>query len=167
MIEHIKSEYTNAYRFLDAVLADLTNAQLNWLPPGEANPIKSTLLHVLGSQDHFVIALMQGKPRLWDANDWAKRLGVPTPPSRGKGWEDPRSVECALAGLLEYQSDVRAATDEFLSTLTNDQLNYKMTFGSGERVVHELLTLNANHTLFHSGEMSALKGVQGAKGIPF
>jgi uncharacterized damage-inducible protein DinB len=68
--------------------------------------------------------------------------------------------------LLEYQSAVRAATDAYLSTLTPEELERNVEFAGGERTVADMLLLACSHSLGHNGEIAALKGIQGAKGLP-
>jgi hypothetical protein len=43
-----------ARRYLDATLQNLTPEELNWTPPGLANGIGATLLHLLGGEDRVV-----------------------------------------------------------------------------------------------------------------
>ena len=50
-------------RTSDSVTADLTDEQLDWTPPGTANPVGATLLHAVASEDMFVHVVLQGKPR--------------------------------------------------------------------------------------------------------
>jgi len=40
-----------------------------------------------------------------------------------------------------------------------------VAFAGGERTVAEMLLLAASQSLSHAGEIAALKGVQGAKGL--
>jgi hypothetical protein len=39
-------------------------------------------------------------------------------------------------------------------------------FAGGERSVGAVLLLSASQSLSHNGEIAALKGIQGAKGLP-
>lgn len=58
-----------------------------------------------------------------------------------------------------------AATDAFLATLTAEALDRKVKFAGGERTVADMLILSASQSLGHIGEIAALKGVQGVKGM--
>jgi hypothetical protein len=61
---------------------------------------------------------------------------------------------------------VWAATDAYLSSLTPADLDRKVKLGARELTVAEMLLLAASQALSHTGEIAALKGVQGAKGLP-
>ena len=59
----------------------------------------------------------------------------------------------------------RLPGDAYLATLTAAELDRKVAFAGGERTVAEMLLLAASQSLSHAGEIAALKGVQGAKGL--
>jgi uncharacterized damage-inducible protein DinB len=70
------------------------------------------------------------------------------------------------ANLLEYQKAVWAATDTYLAGLTAEDLDRKVILGKREMTAAELLIMAIHQSLSHTGEIAALKGVQGAKGLP-
>jgi uncharacterized damage-inducible protein DinB len=90
-----------------------------------------------------------------------------TPGGRG-GWEELKGQAVALAPIQAYAAAVQAETDAYLASLTDEELRREMPwpFG-GTRTVADFLALLVVHTVFHAGEVSALKGVQGVRGIAF
>jgi len=50
--------------------------------------------------------------------------------------------------------------------LRADELDRKVKVAGGERTVADMLLLATSQSLSHNGEIAALKGVQGVKGLP-
>jgi hypothetical protein len=165
--EFIQIQIAVARRYCDAAIHGLTDAQFNWEPPGTANPIRATFLHIVGGEDRFVHTLMQGVPRLWETGEWAECIGLPMTPGGGGGWDEARATFVGLAPVLEYQADVRAATDAFLAGLTDADLRRTVDFPGGARPMADVWATLVAHILFHSGEVAAVKGAQGLVGLPF
>ena len=72
----------------------------------------------------------------------------------------------AIQPIAAYQVAVWAATDAFVAGLTPAELDRKVKFAGGERSVADMLHLACAQALGHAGEIAALKGVLGAKGLP-
>jgi hypothetical protein len=160
-LEFIRRLIAAGHRQLDASMKDTTPDQFNWTPTGTANPISATYIHSLNSEDFFVQALLQGKPRLWEENGCAEKTGIVKTPGYGGGWEEFKTMRVDITPLLEYQQQVWAATDAYLANLAPAELERMVKFAGGERSLADMLMLTASHTLGHAGEISALKGIQG------
>lgn len=165
--EYIRRQVAAVRRVTDGVVGDITGDLLNWMPPGTANPVSSTFAHFLGSEDRFIQAVIQGKPTIFESQGWAEKLGVGVLPRRGANWEEYRDRTISLDVLKAYQEAVRAATAAYLETLTEEELERKVIFNGEERLVGDMLALLVTHTTQHVGEIAALKGVQGAQGLPY
>ncbi len=165
--EYIQRQITHAHSQCDGVMTGLTEDQLNWLPPGTANTISATVMHILGGEDSYIQVFIQGKQSLFEQGGWAAKIGVSAPPRPGQPWDEYKHKTFSLAPFLAYQQEVRAATDRYLAQLTPEELDRKVNFAGRERTVGEVLTMLVGHIASHSGEIAALKGVQGAKGLPF
>lgn len=165
--ELIQTQFVSARQGLDGILADLTDEQLNWTPPGKTNVMSATLVHIFASEDLFVQTLLQGKPQIWSADNWAAEIGSPTPPGPGRGWDEFRSVKLSVAAIIAYGKAVREATDAYLVGLSAADLDRPVDFFGRPSNVAGILALAARHTSEHAGEMSGLKGVFGVKGLPF
>ena len=69
--------------------------------------------------------------------------------------------------FLEYQKTVWTATDAYMTDLTAQDYGSQGKAESPELTVAELLIMSTNQSLSHTGEIAALKGIQGTKVYPF
>ncbi|MCL4464690.1 MAG: DinB family protein [Chloroflexi bacterium] len=164
---YIQRQVASVRRTSDAVTGDLQEEQLGWTPPGTANPIGATLLHAVHSEDAFVRRTIQGQATTFDSGAWAEKLGVAAEPGKGPSWEGMKGKPLSLAQVLDYQNVVRAETDAYLAGLTPEELDRQVMTFRGEMPVGAVLALYLGHQAHHFGEIAALKGAQGAKGLPF
>jgi uncharacterized damage-inducible protein DinB len=163
--EYIQRETAGVRRAINGTMQTMTSELFNWAPPGTANTISATLLHLLNSEDHFIQGVIQNKPSIWESGDWSKKTGVSKLPTIGEDWSRFKHTHTEFQPILEYEDAVWAATDAYLSTLTEQELDRKLQFAGREMSVADMLLLSASHSLGHNGEIAALKGVQGAKGL--
>src|SRR3712207_8396224 len=93
--------------------------------PG-ANPIGWLAWHLLRVQDDHV-ADVAGTEQVWTADGWAQRFGLPVDVSAigyGMSTEEVAAVRVPSADLLlDYSDAVSARTAEFLSGLTDEDLD--------------------------------------------
>jgi hypothetical protein len=146
------------------MLADLNDDSFNWKPPGKANSIGATLLHVLGMEDTYIQGALLGQMTLWESQSWPEKLGLATLPNQGNAWVEARSRRLELASVLAYAQEVHTATQQALETLTPQDLERELMLGPRIRQVADLLATLLIHNASHGGEIAALKGLQGMKG---
>ena len=151
----------------DAVIGGVTEEQANSAPPGTCNTIATILLHVTGTDDAFIHMRALAQPLLWESGNWAARVGFPMPPGRAGFWAEANAATLALAPILEYQAAMRAALDEYVAGATDDELARLVPSPFGEQPLYGVLGLLVVHASSHFGEIAALKGAQGLKGLPF
>lgn len=164
---YIQQQIANAHHQTDAVMQDLTEEQFNWVPPGTINPISAILVHILGGEDFFIQAVIQGKPRRWDVQGWSKKIGIEAPPGPGHGWEEFKTIKVSIAPVMDYGQSLREATVNYLAILTEAELDRQVNFAGRMVPVAEVLMLAVTHIAGHAGEIAAVKGMQGIKGLPF
>jgi hypothetical protein len=164
---YIQQQFANAHHQIDIVMQDLTEEQFNWVPPGTINPISAVLVHILGGEDFFIQAILQGKPRGWDVQGWSGKVGIQAPPGPGHGWEEFKTLRLPIAPVMDYGQAVREATDAYLANLTAEELDRQVNFASRMMPAAEVLMMSVVHTASHAGEIAAVKGMQGIKGLPF
>jgi hypothetical protein len=163
---YLTYQFTSLRYFVDIALAGLTNEQLTWVPPGTANSIGLTALHMLATEDKY-LSLLRGKERLWQTQNWNGTFNLAEPPGFGGDWKVLRQAALSVENILAYQVVVRVETDFYLDTLTPEGLEFPVKlFTEHDRAV-DVLALIISHTLLHAGEIAALKGVNGVKGLPF
>jgi hypothetical protein len=167
----LRKQITAAHGWLEGTMADVTADQADWQPPGKANPLGASYAHAILSEDMIVNGMLRGATPLY-AGEWADKTGQselhPTEDwSHYADWT--RTVRLDLEAARAYAQAVYAATDDYLAGLTADDLDRQADlFGTGPTPLGELLgNFVAGHCQQMMGEISCLKGLQGAKGYPF
>jgi hypothetical protein len=170
-VELLQFSLGNAFGILGQVTADLTQTQADWQPPGVANPIGATYWHVLSSADSVVNRWCAATEPLSEAAGWREKVlttSVPEPEHGGDWLAYMRAIRVDLPAAHEYAQAVHGAIQGWLGTLAPEDLERTMETPIGEQVLGQLIeTFVIWHINAHCGEISALKGCQGARGYPF
>ena len=157
------------YQLLEMVMADVSDEQARWTPPGVANPIGALYAHALLSVDGVINGMLKGgAPRF--ATEWAGQAGQ-LPPQMSLSFEWGRGIQPDLPALGQFGQTVVADADAYLAQLSESDLDRMLDLSSaglGTRSVSWIVSaLVASHLNNMAGEISALKGIQGLKGYPF
>jgi hypothetical protein len=166
----LKQQIAGNHDILEQTIGDCRQETLDRALPGATiTSIGSIYAHVVFSEDFLVHGLLQGKPTLHQAQGWGPKLSVamPASPMLDRAWA--ATVKMDLASFREYTRAVYAATDAYVAALSDADLARKVDTGFvGEQTVAFVLgNIVAWHVAEHTGEIAALKGVQGLKGLPF
>jgi hypothetical protein len=95
----------NAFGILDQVVADLTQEQADWIPPGCANPIGASYWHAVSGADEVVYRWVLGQEPLHQREGWqSKALTVSAPePEHGGDYlawmQNERHAPCSAKTL--------------------------------------------------------------------
>lgn len=173
-LQLLKDELQNARETFEGTVADITEDQLHKDPGGKAFPIGATYAHLIFSEDVIVHGMLQGKQPLSETT-FKDKTGASEPmPQMDAQWSEnnekwSKSVKINLSQLKIYEKAVFAATDEYVNSLKDEDLEKEVDLGSwGKKTIANLLYgFVIGHTNNLSGEISVLKGIQGAKGYPF
>jgi hypothetical protein len=165
--DYIQRQLALAHRLSDNALVDITDEQANWTPPGTLSSIGAILAHSLATEDYLFQTVIQASPPIWETGGWGEKIGLPVMPGIGQGWEEARGKALKVAPLLAYQQAVRAAADAYLAQLTAEELDRPVALRGNERPVADRLVLAVVHASQHAGEIAAIRGMQGLKGLPF
>lgn len=173
-LQLLKDEIKSARETFEGTAADLKQEDLHKSPGGVAFPIGATYAHLVFSEDAIVQGMIQGKPPLSETT-WKNKTGASLPfPAMNETWEATNrewsnTVQINLSEMREYAKAVFAATDAYINSLKDQDLEKVIDLGSwGKKTVAELLSsFVLAHTNQLAGELSALKGVHGSKGYPF
>lgn len=164
----LKTAYNASHWWYQGTIDGVTEAQANFLPPGVAHPIGELAAHTLQSEDGM-INMLQGQPPLWVRDGWGERLGLPMVMQQTT--EAARAFRCDPSALAEYGKAVYANTDAYFAGLQPADLDREIdlsAMGIGTRKLGEVLTgMVLGNNFAHTGEISALKGMQGLRGYPF
>jgi hypothetical protein len=170
----LRAIVSDARKVLDGTMADVTQAQADYIPPGIANPLGATYAHVIWSEDMVVQGMFKGGAPLY-ASTWASRTGLSEPMPGPDTWAEygpwTRRVKIDLAALREYGQAVAAETDAYIASLSDDDLDRPLDLsavGLGQHTLGTAIGLLIGHHLgTETGEIAVLKGLQGARGYPF
>ena len=167
----------DAHETLESTMKGVTEEVAHWYPQGKALPVGAAYTHALVSEDVMLNTWVRKATPLINAG-WSKKMGLSIPhPPMDADWEKhfeewTRAVRVDLPKLKEYAAAVYRESDEYLGSLTDSDLSEKKVdlsmweMGSwplGRFIMRFILS----HVDSVTGEISAVKGLQGLKGYPF
>src|SRR3990172_9557885 len=138
--------------------------------PGAAvTAVAAQYAHIVASEDAIVNGMLKGGPPL-AATTWAGKTGLSEMPPQGFDWVQwAKGVRVNLAQLREYARAVYENTDAYLASLSDEDLARPLdlsSLGVGQKTLGWMLSIQLGNVDHHCGEISCLKGLQGAKGYP-
>jgi hypothetical protein len=151
---------------IGTAMQDLTDEVVCFQPGGTANTIAQLLAHVVTGQDLLVNdRLLAGGGTILHDSGWAAKTGIPL--DRRAIWQSTE-WRLNLPGFDAYRLAVAESANRLVDSLAESDLDRLAIWGRGpERPVGLLLqAVYINHGLGHCGEISAIKGMQGLKGLP-
>ncbi len=163
----IRGQLGAAHQFLEATLADCSPETLAFQGEGwTINPIAAIYAHIAMTEDGIINGLVQGKPSLLTQEGWGEKLGIEDAnPTQTPEWAE-KHLDVAV--VREYASAVRKATDEFLASAGDDLLLTTRETPMGEMTTLQMIAnVGVIHVASHWGEIAAIKGFQGLKGMAF
>ncbi|MDE2933247.1 MAG: DinB family protein [Chloroflexota bacterium] len=163
----LRAQFTWVHQLLEGTMSDCSQETADHRGEGWAiSPISAVYAHIAMTQDGIVHGLVQGRPTLLESEGWDAKLGLEAAgPRDASSWADRRFD---LATVRDYVAAVQAATDAFLADAEDEVLQRSMETPMGEqRAIDMLANVGVVHVASHWGEIAALRGVQGEKGLPF
>jgi len=170
----------------DLILDGLTDAQLRKIPGAGLNSIAWLHWHIARSEDVGVSLCGGGRPQVWHAGGWAKKLKYERADS-GTGMTAADvadlSARIDLAGLREYRWAVGRQTREIVTPMKPERFSAKIDMAvlrknielgsyraapdkarfeqtwSTRSVGYTLATYAVTHNIGHWGEVRTLKGM--------
>jgi uncharacterized damage-inducible protein DinB len=148
---------------VDEILDGLDPGSLTRQPAPGTNPIGWLLWHIARVEDAQV-AELRGDEQLWAGGPWAARFGLaPDPANHGYG-HTPADVAAVrpegVEALRDYARAVRARTDEFLATLTSDDLDRIVDEAWDPPVTMGVRLISvADDQIQHAGAAAYVKGL--------
>ncbi len=162
----LQNQFAFSHNVLEQVIAPCDQATLDkTYPGGQVTTIGAIYAHAVMSEDAMVHGMILSQPPLLQAQGWAERLGVPLP---GGGMEHEWGRTFKLpAAFRDYATAVHAATLAALGRATPADLARELKGPLGPQPAAAIYGLALTHLWGHLGEIAALKGIQGQKGLPF
>lgn len=174
-VKVLQGQIKEARETFEGTVADIKKGHLHTTPGGTALPLGSVYAHLLFSEDAIIHGMLKGKAPLL-ATAWKGKTGAskPMPSFESTDWPKAhtqwsRTVRIDLPKLRNYAKAVYKATDAYMGSLKEKDLEKQIDLGPmGKRTVLQIINgFLIGHTYSLTGEISVLKGIQGAKGYPF
>ena len=164
IIDILRRESALMRHHVTGIIQGLTKDDLLWAPPGVANPVGTTLLHVLTGEDRLIQSVLQGKLSLWEASRWDQQIGVISLPVRGHDWTGVDLSSLQAPALFAYAQVVEQGTATYLNLLNDTDLEEEVEVYGQELARAEALFSIVIHNTSHAGEIAALMGLLGMRG---
>lgn len=127
--------------------------------------INHIFTHVVHSEDLLVQGAARGQATVWDTAGFAERTGIHT--GAADGDIHARIGACDPELLGEYAAAVFVATEDYVKQADDAEMDRIVESFLGARPSAALLGVILWHATVHNGEIAALKGALGHKGLPF
>lgn len=148
---------------IEEILDGLDTESLTREPAPGTNPIGWLVWHIARVEDAQVAELL-GEEQLWVTGPWAARFGLqPDPDNHGYG-HTPADVAAVrpdgVDALRDYARAVRGRTDEYLATLTADDLDRVVDEAWDPPVTMGVRLISvADDQIQHAGAAAYVKGL--------
>jgi hypothetical protein len=168
-VELLRVNLSVAHDLFSKTVADVTQEMADWATPGLAHPIGERWAHLVQSEDWLVNGMARGVTPLF-ASDWAEKKGygelnVSANP------DEARAFRVDVQALREYMQAVFTASEHYFGSLGDADMErmIDMSFVNYGMVPFPAWasTFIIGHVRDLMGEISVVKGLQGAKGYPF
>jgi hypothetical protein len=161
-VSYARKSLEQSFWLFNVIADGMTDEQYNWKPEGTANSIAKSHVHAMSSVDFFINGTLKCSPLEWPP--FASAHGLPANPADIWACTTPVS----LSAMKEYTASVQKAVLEYVDSLKGEDFDREVeTPFFGKKNVAFMVGLAAVHTMGHGGDMSAVKGLQGLKGLPF
>lgn len=165
--EFLRGQYEQSHQIFKSTVADVPPEILNRREGnGTVGSIGSIYAHAVMSQDAMMTNVL-GEPLIYETGGWSEKLGIEHP---GVFQNPEWSAGVHMApGFEAYAEAVFARTESRLATFTEADLAKEVPGFSGSTVPASMFIAKIGliHINMHCGEIAALKGVHGLKGLGF
>ena len=165
-VAYLDVQLKNMWSLGDSVTQGLENEDLIRIPPGTVSPIGVIWLHMVNGEDNF-LTIIEGVDPLWVTAGWNAHFGLESAPNIGEDWTQYQDAAFSVDLLREYMAAVRERTRACLAAINGDSLDETVKFFTEADPKARVWALMIGHSLLHTGEIAAIKGVLGCKGLPF
>ena len=161
--EYIISELNRIKGMMTRKLEGLTQYELMWRPAPGCNSIGLIFYHTVRFEDGFIQSRIQGKPQVWEAEGWYKKMNLPVEDVGAHYTVEQVNAFPVpeLKDLLGYADAVSARTMAYLKDASPAELERKINMPrQGETAVAGTFAFIVVHNAEHAGEISYLRGLQ-------
>lgn len=169
-IQLLKIQLEGAHNLQESTMADVDEKSANFKNIGKAYPVGAAYVHSVMCED-IILATMIAKKDMVLKEGEDIGLSEPMPSfaefDKNEAWMQNVTVD--LEKFKPYAQRVYKATSEYIESLKEEDLDKELDLGDWGK--HTLADMLSNFIILHTanvtGEISAIKGVQGLKGYPF
>lgn len=173
IIDFYRREQKRLHAGLREAVSDLTPEEWHYSLPGTTNNIAFLMWHSVRTEDNILRFILQGRAPIWNEGNWHERLGLP-PRVQGTGMatEEARAFHIAdLPLFMQYIDEVWREYEDFLAGISDggQALSERIVTVKPLGNMPAILTIGQvciSHLFIHLGEISALRGAMGKKGLP-
>jgi hypothetical protein len=159
---YAKKALEQSFWLFNMIADGMTDEQYNSKPQGTANSIAKSHVHAIATVDFLLNGTVKGGQMDWPA--FAAANGLPGNPM--EIWDHTGAIP--LAAMKEYDAKVQKSAIDYVGSLSESDLDREIdTPFFGKQTAAYLIQLAGMHAVGHGGDMSAVKGLQGLKGLPF
>lgn len=165
----LRNELKQGHDILEQAVLCLPEDQLHHRGKNSTiQSIATIYAHTVMSEDRMMNDKILERASIFERDGWAESVGIEIIPFGG----DYDTWVASVAGvdfgaLREYADNVYAESDRCLAALTESDLDRTVTFVDKMPLGSFLGTIIVWHAIHHAGEICALKGVLGGRGLPF
>lgn len=173
-LQLLQYQLKSARNIFYGTIADVTPDMLHKDPGGKALPLGAIYAHLVFSEDAILQGMVLKKTPLSESS-FKDKTGLDKPmPPMDENWsqaneEWSHSMRLDLEPFRKYAKAVFAQTDAYVDSLTDEDLDKEVDLGAWGKTT--VATIVSDYIIAHilnlTGEISVLKGIQGAKGYPF
>ena len=169
-LDVMRSGLRGMHEMLDSAVEGMTAEQFNFRASEGGISAFFSLWHYVRTEDNIVNFVVQHENTVWLEGGYDERFGLPRT-AQGTGMTDEEALAVRIedvAGWLEYQQGVWAATDRYLGGLDPTSMeSVQVTIRPvGEMSLWQgLWGMCLTHGYRHVGEIEFARGVQGLGGL--
>ncbi|MFN0094198.1 MAG: DinB family protein [Dehalococcoidia bacterium] len=158
-----------SHGILNQTMADVTQEMANQRIPGaKIQSIAAIYAHLVFDEDLIFHGMALGEAPIYVTGGWAEKTGTPPAASPMMTDEWAAGLTLDLAKFNQFTQALQAAVKERVANLTDAEIEREVDGPFGKQPAGAVLVgLLPYHIAEHTGEIAALKGVSGAKGLPF
>jgi len=162
---YLQKQLEGMWYLQKSTLDSVTDNILMQQPEGTLSPIGVIWLHMINAQDNFT-GMLSGKSSLW-RQGWSEKFDLAQTPNIGEDWAPFYQTSLTVDLLRAYGEAVREFTQDTLAGIDSHSLDETVRMFTEADPKADVWVLMVGHTLLHCGEIAALKGIFGGKGLPF
>ena len=168
-IEVVREGLASMHAMLDRAVEQMSAEQWNFRGADGGVSAFFSLWHYVRTEDNIVNFVAQRRNTVWRRDGWDEHFGLHRT-SQGTGITEEQANAVTLSdvdGWLRYQQGVWIATDEWLSTLSVDQLGDEIIIKpTPPMTLWQALTgMLLYHGYRHVGEIEHARGLLGLGGL--